>query len=171
MSDNIKLSIRERMREGKVCLNCTRFSGYTKDKNGKLIVVEFEAANVRKIFELYLNGFGVRKIKKYPEENGIKTVTDKEIWNTSIIDRILSNEKYVGDVLMQKSFTEDFLTGKRKKNKGELEMYFIENNHEAIIREYVINKYKLILLNNYKSDLFFWFAWQTTSAAKNLRLP
>ena len=49
------------------------------------------------------------------------------------MDRILSNEKYVGDVLMQKTFTEDFLTGKRKKNDGELMMYFIENDHEAII--------------------------------------
>ena len=82
---------------------------------------------------MYLNGFGVRKIKKYLDENGIKTVTDNDIWSTSAIDRILSNEKYVGDLLMQKSFTEDFLTGKRKKNEGELAMYFIENDHEAII--------------------------------------
>lgn len=133
MSDNIKWGIRERMREGKVCLKCARFLGYTKDKNGKLVVVESEAVIVRKIFELYLNGFGVRKIKKYLEENGIKTVTGKDVWSTSTIERILSNEKYVGDVLMQKSFTEDFLTGKRKKNEGELTMYFIENNHEAII--------------------------------------
>ncbi len=133
MSDNIKWGIRERMREGKVFINCTRFLGYTKDKNDKLVVVESEAVIVRKIFELYLNGFGVRKIKKYLEENGIKTVTGKDVWSTSTIDRILSNEKYVGDVLMQKSFTEDFLTGKRKKNEGELAMYFIENDHEAII--------------------------------------
>ncbi len=133
MSDNIKWGIRERMREGKVCLNCTRFLGYDKDENGKLVVVESEAVIVRKIFELYLNGFGVRKIKKYLEENGFKTVTGKDVWSTSTIDRILSNEKYVGDVLMQKSFTEDFLTGKRKKNEGELDMYFIENDHQAII--------------------------------------
>ena len=133
MSDNIKRGIRERMREGKVCLNCTRFLGYDKDENGGLVVVESEAVIVRKIFELYLNGFGVRKIKKYLEENGIKTVTGKDAWSTSTIDRILSNEKYVGDVLMQKSFTEDFLTGKRKKNEGELNMYFIKNDHQAII--------------------------------------
>lgn len=133
MSDNIKWGIRERMRKGKVYLNCTRFLGYDKDENGRLVVVESEAVIVRKIFELYLKGFGVRKIKKFLEENGIKTVTGKEVWSTSTIDRILSNEKYVGDVLMQKSFTEDFLTGKRKKNEGELNMYFIENAHEAII--------------------------------------
>lgn len=140
MSDNIKWGIRERMREGKVCLNCSRFLGYDKDENGKLVVVESEAVIVRKIFELYLNGFGVRKIKKYLEENGIKTVTGKDVWSTSTIDRILSNEKYVGDVLMQKSFTEDFLTGKRKKNEGELNMYFIENDHEAIISREIFEK-------------------------------
>ena len=133
MSDNIKWGIRERMRKGKVCLNCARFLGYDKDKTGKLVVVEAEAVIVRKIFELYLNGFGVRKIKKYLEENGIKTVTGKDVWSTSTIDRILSNEKYVGDVLMQKSFTEDFLTGKRKKNEGELTMYFVKNDHKAIV--------------------------------------
>ncbi len=133
MSDNIKWGIRGRMREGKVCLNCTRFLGYDKDENGRLVVVESEAVIVRIIFELYLKGFGVRRIKKFLEENGIKTVTGKDVWSTSTIDRILSNEKYVGDVLMQKSFTEDFLTGKRSKNEGELSMYFIENDHEAII--------------------------------------
>jgi len=140
MSDNIKWGIRERMREGKVCLNCTRFLGYGKDENGRLVVVESEAVIVRKIFELYLNDWGVRKIKKYLEENGIKTVTGKDVWSTSTIDRILSNEKYVGDVLMQKSFTEDFLTGKRKKNEGELDMYFIENDHEAIISRDIFEK-------------------------------
>ena len=133
MSDNIKWGIRAKMRSGRVCLNCTRFLGYDKDENGRLIVVESEAVVVRKIFELYLQDFGVRKIKKYLEENGIKTVTGKEVWSTSTIDRILSNEKYVGDVLMQKNFTEDFLTGKRKKNEGELDMFFIKNDHEAII--------------------------------------
>ncbi|MBD5116306.1 MAG: recombinase family protein [Ruminococcaceae bacterium] len=139
MSDNIKWGIRERMREGKVCLNCTRFLGFDKDENGNLVVVESEAVIVRKIFELYLNGWGVRKIKRYLEGNEIKTVTGKDVWSTSTIDRILSNEKYVGDVLMQKSFTEDFLTGKRKKNEGELNMYLIKDNHTAIISREVFD--------------------------------
>ena len=62
------------------------------------------------------------------------------MWSTSTIDRILSNEKYVGDVLMQKSFTEDFLTGKRKKNEGELAIYFIKNDHEAIVSREVFGR-------------------------------
>ena len=143
MSENIKWGIRERMREGKVCLNCTRFLGYDKDENGKLVVVKSEAVIVRKIFELYLNDWGVRKINKYLEENAIKTVTVKDVWSTSTIDRILSNEKYVGDVLMQKSFTEDFLTGKRKKNEGELDMYFVEDDHEAIISRNMFEKVQI----------------------------
>lgn len=133
MSDNIRWGIQQSMRSGKVFLNCTRFLGYTKDGKGNLIIVEEEAAIVRKIFELYLLGFGVRKIKKYLEEHQIKTVTGKEIWSTSTIDRILCNEKYVGDVLMQKTYTEDFLTGVRKKNNGERSMFFINNDHEPII--------------------------------------
>lgn len=102
--------------------------------------MESEAVIVRKLFELYLNGWGVRKIKKYLEENGVKTVTGKDVWSTLTIDRILSNEKYVGDVLIQKSFTEYFLTGKRKKNEGELDMYFIENNHEAIVSREIFER-------------------------------
>ena len=133
MSDNIRWGIQQSMRSGKVFLNCTRFLGYTKDSKGNLIIVEEEAAIVRKIFELYLMGFGVRKIKKYLEEHHIRTVTGKDIWSTSTIDRILSNEKYVGDVLMQKTYTEDFLTGVRNKNNGERSMFFIENDHESII--------------------------------------
>lgn len=85
--------IRERMHEGKVCLNCTQFLGYDKDENGRLVIVKSKADIVRKIFQLYLNGFGVREIKKYLEENGIKTVTRNDIWSTSNIERILSNEK------------------------------------------------------------------------------
>ena len=143
MSENIKMGIRRKMRQGGICLNCTRFLGYTKDPDGRLVIVEDEAKVVRKIFELYLNGFGVRKIKKHLEENGIKTVTGKNEWSTSTIDRILSNEKYVGDVLMQKSFTENFLTGKRKKNNGELDMYFIENDHEPIISREVFEQVQI----------------------------
>ncbi len=143
ISESIKMGIRRKMRQGGICLNCTRFLGYTKDPDGRLVIVEDEAKVVCKIFELYINGFGVCKIKKYLDENGIRTVTGKNEWSTSTIDRILSNEKYVGDVLMQKSFTENFLIGKRKKNNGELDMYFIENDHEPIISREVFEQVQI----------------------------
>ena len=104
------------------------------DRVGSTYVInEEQAETVRIIFDLYLQGNGVRKIKRYLEEHGIKTATGKEIWSTSTIDRMLSNEKYIGQVLMQKTYTPDFLTGKQKKNDGALSMFLVENAHEAII--------------------------------------
>lgn len=134
-SENIKFGIHQRMREGKALLNHTRFLGYTKDAERQLVIVPEEAEIVRKIFSLYLEGNGVRKIKRYLEEHGIRTVTGKAEWSTSTIDRMLSNEKYMGTLLLQKTYTPDFLTGKQKKNHGELSMYMIEDAHEAIIEK------------------------------------
>lgn len=139
-SENIKFGIRQRMRSGKAVLNHTRFLGYTKDEDGRLVVVPEEAEIVRKIFSLYLDGYGVRKIKRYLEENGIKTVTGKVEWSTSTIDRMLSNEKYMGNLLLQKTCTPDFLTGKQKKNCGEQSMFLVENAHEAVISEKEFNE-------------------------------
>jgi len=132
-SEAIKFGIRQSMRSGNVKLNCKQFLGYTKDTNGFLVIVPEEAEVVRRIFELYLQGYGCRKIKRWLEEHGIKTVTGKSEWSTSTIDRMLSSEKYIGDVLMQKPFTPDTLGGLQVKNTGQQVMYLIENDHEAII--------------------------------------
>ena len=132
-SDNIKFGLRRRMKSGKAMLNHSQFLGYTKGPDGVLRVVPEEAEIVRKIFDLYVQGNGVRKIKRYLGEHGIKTVTGKREWSTSTIDRMLSNEKYIGQVLMQKNYTTDFLTGKQVKNDGQLDMYLVEDAHEAII--------------------------------------
>ena len=132
-SENIKFGIRHRMRSGKTMLNHTQFLGYTKGPDGILQIVPEEAEVVRKIFDLYVQGNGARKIKRYLEEHGIKTATGKSEWSTSTIDRMLSNEKYVGEVRMQKTFTADFLTGRREKNEGQLDSYLVENSHQPII--------------------------------------
>ena len=121
----------------KALLNHTRFLGYTQDAEEQLVIVPEEAEIVRKIFSLYLEGNGVRKIKRHLKEHGIRTVTGKPEWSTSTIDRMLSNEKYMGILLLQKTYTPDFLTGKQKKNRGELSMYMIEDAHEAIIEKEV----------------------------------
>lgn len=128
------------MKRGNVKLNYTNFLGYTKDLSGNLVIVEKEAIIVRLIFSLFLKGYGCRKIKRHLEENNIKTVSGKCSWSTSTIDRILRNEKYIGNVLMQKTFTTNFLSGKQVKNNGELEQYFIENNHEPIIEKEAFDK-------------------------------
>jgi len=132
-SEAIKFGIRQSMQSGNVKLNHTQFLGYTKDANGLLVVVPEEAEIVRTIFELYMQGYGCRKIKRWLEEHGIKTVTGKSEWSTSTIDRMLSNEKYMGDALMQKTFTPDKLGGLQLKNTGQQTMYLIENDHEPII--------------------------------------
>lgn len=132
-SENTKFGMRHRMMSGKVILNHTQFLGYTKGADGVLQIVPEEAKTVRKIFDLYIHGNGVRKIKRYLEEHGIKTVTGKSEWSTSTIDRMLSNEKYMGQVLMQKTYTPDFLTGRQEKNEGQFDMYLIEDAHEPII--------------------------------------
>ena len=139
-SENIKFGIRQRMKEGKAVLNHSQFLGYTKGTDGQLIIVPEEAEVVRKIFDLYLQGYGVRKIKRWLEEHHLKTVTGKDVWSTSSIVRMLSNEKYIGQILMQKTYTSDFLTGKQIRNQGALDMYFIEDAHEAIIDKETFEK-------------------------------
>lgn len=80
-----------------------------------MVVVEKEAKIIRLIYDLYLKGYGCRKIKSYLEKNDIKTVTGKSEWSTSTIDQILSNEKYVGTALSQKSYVSNCLTHKQVK--------------------------------------------------------
>ena len=139
-SEDVKFGMRRRMESGKTLLNHTQFLGYTKGEDGELQIIPEEAKIVRKIFDLYLQGNGVRKIKRYLEDHRIKTVTGKAEWSTSTIDRMLSNEKYIGQVLMQKTYTPDFLTGKQKKNAGQLAKYLVEDAHEPIIDKETFEK-------------------------------
>ncbi len=77
-----------------------------------------EAEVVRKIFGLYLQGLTFGRIKTYLESMDIKTVTGKEQWDTTTIQKMLKNEKHKGDTLLQKTYTEDFMTGKKRRNDG-----------------------------------------------------
>ena len=132
-SENIKFGIRHRMRSGKTLLNHTQFLGYTKGPDGAL-QIKYRGGRDRSADFLPLCA---RERRSENQEvsgiHGIKTVTGKAEWSTSTIDRMLSNEKYVGQVLMQKTYTPDFLSGKKEKNYGQLTMYLVENAHEPII--------------------------------------
>lgn len=139
-SRDIKWGLQRSFEKGKVQLNHSQFLGYNKDQDGNLVIVEEEAEIVRLIFDLYLKGIGCRKIKKYLEEHGVKTVTGKTEWSTATIDRMLSNEKYVGRALLQKTYVTDPLTHKQMKNKGQLPMYHIQDSHPAIISVEVFEK-------------------------------
>lgn len=88
---------------------------------------------VRSIYDLYLHGKGSRKIKDYLESEGFKTVKGNSTWNKSTILDILKNEKYTGDALLQKTYKPSFKSKQRVKNTGQVQQYFVQNSHPAII--------------------------------------
>ncbi len=133
LSENTRWGIIRKFENGTIILNHNRFMGYTKGKDGELAIVPEEAETVRLIFRMYLEGTSIAGIKRHLEKEGILTVTGRKIWNEGTISKMLSNEKYMGDALLQKSYTADFLTKTRKKNNGEMRQYYITDNHEGIV--------------------------------------
>ena len=107
--------------------------GYTNDSQGNLIIDAEKAENVKLIFSLYLNGYSLSKIAKELNAKGILSPTGKETWTSMTIDKILTNEKYAGNVILQKTYIPDVLKQKQKKNDGEIARYLYENNHVGII--------------------------------------
>ena len=133
ISENVTWGKRRSMEEGKFSLAYKYFLGYRKGEDGILEIVEDEAQIVRKIYQMFLDGKTVRTIAGYLTGQGIPTPRGKEKWSVSTITSILTNEKYKGDALLQKTYTADFLTKKSKKNHGEVPQYYIKDSHPAII--------------------------------------
>ncbi|MGB8453186.1 MAG: recombinase family protein [Anaerocolumna sp.] len=133
LSENTRWGLVRRFENGIVSVNHNKFLGYTKDENGELVIVPEEAELVRRIFRLYLEGSSIVQIGKILDDEGITTVTGLTQWCPGVIDKMLSNEKYMGDVLQQKTYTVDFLSKKRVKNIGIVPQYYIEDDHEAIV--------------------------------------
>lgn len=133
ISENIRWGVVRKFEKGKVIVNCTKFMGYTKNEYGDLVIVPEEAEIVKRIFRLYLEGYSTGKIAKHLEEQGIKTATGQDKWHSTVIDKMLRNEKYMGDALLQKTYTVDFMTKKKVKNTGLVPQYYVEDDHEAII--------------------------------------
>ena len=133
ISENIKWGFERKFEKGVVIVNHKRFMGYTKNQNGELIIDAEEARTVRLIFRMYLEGASLKEIADKLQAKNIKTATGKDEWHTSVIDRMLRNEKYMGDALLQKTYTTDFINKTRVKNKGIVPQYYVEGNHEAII--------------------------------------
>ena len=133
ISENIRWGVVRKFEKGKVIVNCTKFMGYTKNEDGDLVIVPEEAEIVKLIFRLYLEGYSTGKIAKHLEEQGIKTATGQDKWHSTVIDKMLRNEKYMGDALLQKTYTVDFMTKKKVKNTGIVPQYYVEDDHEPII--------------------------------------
>lgn len=132
-SENVKWTFRKKMREGKPIINCKKFLGYDNGPNGTIVVEPEGAKTVKLIYKLYTGGVGVCQIKRILEAGHYKTGAGLETWEVTTIQSMLKNEKYVGDLLLQKTVTTDYLSHTRVKNTGQEDQYYWSNAHEAII--------------------------------------
>ena len=132
ISKNVSWGIEKAFREGKVKYNLSRLYGYRKGADGKPEIVPEEAKVIKLIYKLYLDGLTLRQIKKHLTEMNIQKRSNTE-WAINSISGILANEKYVGDALLQKTYTVDCITHKKAKNNGERAKYLVTDAHEAII--------------------------------------
>ncbi|MFU0828913.1 MAG: Recombinase family protein [Lachnoclostridium sp.] len=135
ISENCKWGIQRRMEQGYVRANTAKFTGYDRDENGNLVINEEQAEIVKRIYREYLDGRTVDYIARSLEVDEIKNWEGKVNWLPGTIDKILMNEKYKGDALLQKNYTVDYLSKKRIKNNGQIKQYYVEGSHEAIIDE------------------------------------
>ena len=131
ISDNMRWSYKKRMETGE--FNCCRAAYGFKLTDGELRINETEAEVVRRIFHLYLQGYGKQSIANLLNEEGVPKRYGQKTWHLFTIDYILNNERYMGDALLQKSYTTECIPFKKKRNKGEVTQYYVENSNPAIV--------------------------------------
>ncbi|CQR75049.1 Transposon Tn3 resolvase [Sporomusa ovata DSM 2662] len=131
-SDNIKWRYRRKFEKGELAINATRFLGYDKDEYGDLVINPMQAEIVERIFNDYISGMGTFVIAKELNAEGVLTVAGGQ-WHPSTVLNILKNEKYKGAAKLQKTYIKDHLTKKKCINHGEVDSYFIEDNHSPIV--------------------------------------
>lgn len=118
LSKNVKLGMQYRFQQGKIMVNTSCFLGYDKDENGNLVINPKQAEIVKRIYKEYLDGKSILAICRGLERDKIRTARGNPRWHDSSVRKILENEKYMGDALLQKTYTVDFLQKKRVKNNG-----------------------------------------------------
>jgi len=133
LSKNVTWGKQKSMEAGHAAFQYRALLGYQKGADGKPEIVESEAQIVRRIFRSYLDGSSLADIKRMLDSEGLPTARGVKTWSHQVIHNILTNEKYIGDALLQKTYITDCISKKVKKNCGERPMYYIENNHPAII--------------------------------------
>ena len=139
ISENVTWGWRKRIADGKVTVAYSHFLGYEKGEDGTMQIVEDEAKIVRQIYGMFLDGKTPSGIAARLSRQGIPSPAGKKKWQSSTVKSILTNEKYKGDALLQKTFTVDFLQKKKKANEGEVPQYYVENSHPAIVTEEVFD--------------------------------
>lgn len=133
ISENTAWGIRSKFQQGIPHLNTEILLGYDKDGEGNLVINEEQAAVIRRIYRMYLEGYALDAIGARLNAEEIPGVHGEAKWCGTTVSRLLKNEKYKGALLMQKTFTANFLTKQNLRNTGQLAQYYIENNHPAII--------------------------------------
>ena len=140
ISENVRWGIQRRMEAGRIVVPYKSFLGYDKGKDGRPEINEEEAEIVRRIFREFLEGGMLRGIARGLTVERIRTPRGKEKWSPETIRGILTNEKYQGDAILGKTYVEDFLTKKVKKNHGERKQVYLKNSHPAIISRATFRK-------------------------------
>ena len=132
-SSRVRWGIQQSMRTGKANIQFKTLLGYKKGSDGEMVIVPEQAETVKLIYEMYLSGKTLRSIKESLEARGLRNAAGTTEWTTSNLRTILSDEKYCGDVLRQKTFIRDCISKQVIKNTGQRPKYLIQNHHDAII--------------------------------------
>ena len=153
ISANIKWGKAQAAREGKVVFRYKNFLGYRKGEDGQPEIVPEEAETIRFIYDRFLAGDSLKGIAKLLEEKGIKSPTGKAEWQFSTIQSILSNERYKGDSIINKTYITDCISKKVRVNNGERPKYYVENSHPAIIDSATFGRVQEELARRLKTPL------------------
>ena len=142
ISGNIRRGKQMHAKVGTLKIPCYRLYGYEKDADGKFRVIPEQAEIVRELYKRYESGASLRNLQDWLEEKQIKTVLGESKWTTTAIKGILTNEKYCGDVLLQKTFRTDVISKKVIKNVGQMAQYYMPDHHEGIVSREQYNAVK-----------------------------
>ncbi|TCL54097.1 DNA invertase Pin-like site-specific DNA recombinase [Kineothrix alysoides] len=140
MSQSIRWGKRQSFKSGKVTFQYKRMYGYTRGEDDQPHIIPEQAEVVKRIFESYLAGMSVASIKKMLEAEGIPAAGGKPQWSEGALQYLLRNEKYCGDAMLQKTFVENCMNKKTRKNNGELPKYLVQNHHAGIIDRHLFER-------------------------------
>lgn len=133
ISHNVAWGKARSAKDGNVFFAYKSFLGYRRGADGKPEIDPEQANTVRRIYDRFLAGNSLQQIANGLTADGIPTPMGRTVWQASVVQSILSNEKYKGDALLGKTYVEDCISKKVKVNAGERPQYYVENNHPAII--------------------------------------
>lgn len=152
MSRNIRWGIKRSFQSGTSGYADFVCFGYKRGDEGRLAIDEPDAKIVRRIFEMRADGSSLGTISDWLYENKIPSPAGKDRWSRETISKLLKNEKYTGDVMLQKTFVKDLFSGKQIKNNGELERYLIQEHHPAIVNRELFDRANKSFINFRKTS-------------------